>query len=128
VLELCLCFLITIEIYIIYSSSSSTVDHHRINELTNQTLLVRSLSPVAIWPLLAKREWLTLLRQSTRHAHTSAPPPAVAKAVLMTMRLKTAADLGRAARRWQLLVVIDTVLEAIEVAGVGAQGSFQHSA
>lgn len=54
-LELCLCFLITTERDIIYSSSSLTVDRHRINELTDQTLLVRSLSLVAIWPLSSKR-------------------------------------------------------------------------
>lgn len=61
-----------------------------------------------------------LLRQSMRHAHTSTPPPVAAKAVLMTTQLKSAADLGHATRRWQLLVVIDIVLEALEVAGVGA--------
>jgi hypothetical protein len=55
VLELCLCFLITTERDIINSSSSSTIDRHRINELTDQTLLVRSSSLVTIWPLSSKR-------------------------------------------------------------------------
>lgn len=54
-LELCLCFLITTGRYIIYSSSSSTIDRHRINKLTDQTLLVRLSSLIAIWPLSSKR-------------------------------------------------------------------------